>query len=127
MAKTGRPLTVLTDEQLAQVEALASVMSADLIADYLGMGRSTFYEVMKRQEGVSGRYKRGKAKAVGNVAQGLLKQAMDGNTTAAIFYLKTQAGWAETQKIDQTNDSKIEHSLSKKSMRALLDEIQDEL
>ena len=29
-------------------------------------------------------------------SQGLVKQAMDGNTSAATFYLKTQAWWRET-------------------------------
>jgi len=30
------------------------------------------------------------------VGQSLIQQAMDGNTSASIFYMKTQAGWRET-------------------------------
>ena len=101
-SKGGRPAKVLTNEQIAQVEALGAVLSVEQIADYFGIGKTTFYAIMERQPEVSERYKKGKAKAIGSVAQGLLQQARDGNTTAAMFYLKTQAGWRETQNIDHT-------------------------
>jgi len=100
--KGGRPTKSLTPEQIAQVEALGAVLSVEQIADYFGIGKTTFYAIMDRQPEVSERYKKGKAKAIGSVAQGLLQQARDGNTTAAMFYLKTQAGWRETQQIDHT-------------------------
>ena len=45
-------------------------------------------------------YKKGKARAIGTVAKGLLQKARDGDTASTIFYLKTQAGWKETQVID---------------------------
>ncbi len=102
--KGGRPAIVLPDEQVAQVEALGAVLSIEQIADYFGISKTTFYAIMERQPEVSERYKKGKAKAIGSVAQGLLQQARDGNTTAAMFYLKTQAGWRETQQIDHTTN-----------------------
>ena len=95
-SKGGRPAKVLDDEQVAQVEALGAVLSIEQIADYFGMSKVTFYAIMERQPVVLERYKKGKAKAIGSVAQGLLKQAREGNTSAAMFYLKTQAGWRET-------------------------------
>jgi hypothetical protein len=102
--KGGRPAITLTEEQIAQTEALGAVLSIEQIADYFGIGKTTFYAIMERQPEVSERYKRGKAKAISAVAQGLLQQARDGNTTAAMFYLKTQAGWRETQNIDHTTN-----------------------
>ena len=104
--KGGRPRVKLSDEQIAQVEALGSVLSIEQIADYFGIGKTTFYAIMERQPEVSERYKIGKAKAIGSVAQGLLKQAREGNTSAAMFYLKTQAGWRETHNIDHTTNGK---------------------
>ena len=86
---------VLTEEELIQVEALASVLTTEQIADYLGVSRTTFYEIRERQPEVSEHYKKGRARAVGSVAQGLLKKAKNGDTASAIFYLKTQAGWRE--------------------------------
>jgi IS30 family transposase len=93
----GRKLIVLTNEQTIQVEALAAYLSQDQIADYLGIARNTFSAIMDRNEDVFARYKKGKAKAIETMAKGLIQQGIEGNTTAQIFYLKTQAGWKETQ------------------------------
>lgn len=98
---------VLTEEEKAQVEALASVLNTEQLADYFGIGRTTFYEIMERDPSVSVRYKKGRAKAVGNIAGNLIKRAQDGNITAAIFYLKTQAGWHETQIIEASKGVSI--------------------
>ena len=99
----GRPRKTLDQKQVAEIETLAAVLSIEQIADYLGMSKVTFYEIMDRQPEVSERYKRGKAKAIGSVAQGLLQKARSGDTTSAIFYLKTQAGWRETNQVDLTS------------------------
>ena len=98
----GRKAKELTADQKAQIEALAAYLSQDQIADYLGITRPTFSAMMDRDPEIALRYKRGKSKAVGLVAQGLLQKARSGDTTSAIFYLKTQAGWRETQKIEHT-------------------------
>lgn len=98
----ARPKKKLDEDQIAQVEALAAVLSVEQISDYFGMGKTTFYEIMERQPEVFERYKKGKAKAIGAVSQGLLKQAREGNLGAAIFYLKTQAGWRETERVELT-------------------------
>tara|TARA_R110000744_G_scaffold61849_7_gene127826 strand:- start:34 stop:402 length:369 start_codon:yes stop_codon:yes gene_type:complete len=91
----GRPLIVFDDTQIAQVEALAAVLSKKQLADYMNVGETTFREIEGRQPEVLDAYKRGKAKAISRMGQSLIMQAEDGNTSAAIFYLKTQAGWRE--------------------------------
>ena len=93
----ARPQVELTPEQIAQVETLASVLSQEQIADYLGIAKSTFQAILDRDPVVFGHYKKGKSKAIASVAQGLLKKALSGDTASAIFYLKTQAGWVETR------------------------------
>jgi len=100
----GRPLIKFTNTEVAQVEALAAVLSKKQTADYMGVSETTFREIEGRQEEVSDAYKRGKAKAINRMGQSLVMQAEDGNTSAAIFYLKTQAGWRETDN-DQTNSN----------------------
>jgi len=92
----GRPLIVFDDTQIAQVEALAAVLSKKQLADYMGISETTLREIEGRQSDVSDAYKRGKSKAISRMGQSLIMQAEDGNTAAAIFYLKTQAGWRET-------------------------------
>lgn len=91
----GRKAKTLDDEQRAQLDALAAYLSQDQIADFFGISRPTFAAMIERDPDISLRYKRGKAKAIGTVAQGLLQKARNGDTTSAIFYLKTQAGWRE--------------------------------
>jgi hypothetical protein len=100
----GRPRKELTSEQVNEVETLAALLSQDQIADYFGVSRPTFAAMMERDEDISLRYKRGKSKAIGSVAKGLLQQARDGNITAAIFYLKTQAGWKEVDRHEIAGD-----------------------
>jgi len=50
-------------------------------------------------------YEKGKSKGIAKVAQSIVNSAIKGNTSAQIFYLKTQAGWRETEesKQDRTN------------------------
>lgn len=93
----GRPKRELSEQEIIEVGALASVLNQEQIADYLGISRTTFHEIMKRDERVFVQYKKGKSKAIAGIASSLVSQARKGNVTAAIFYLKTQAGWRETK------------------------------
>jgi hypothetical protein len=100
---TGRPPVTLTEAQRAEVETLAAVLTAEQTADFLGIGRTTFFALLNRDEDLSERYKRGKARAVGAVAQSLVTKARAGNVTAMIFYLKTQGGWRETLQVAEAD------------------------
>ena len=90
----------LTDEQRGEIETLAALLNQDQIADYLGISRTTFRAIMERDPEIAERYKRGKAKAIAHVAKGLLQKARSGDTVSSIFFLKTQAGWRETDRLE---------------------------
>jgi len=96
----GHLARVLSEAEKTEVETLAAVLSSEQIADYLGMGRRTFYDLMQRDDDIAARYKRGRARAVGAVAQSLIAKARAGNITAMIFFLKTQGGWRETDRLE---------------------------
>jgi len=98
----GRPAKELTASQKAEVETLAAVLSTAQIADYFGIGRTTFFAMLERDEEIAERYKRGKARAIGTIAQSLLVKARGGDTTSMIFYLKTQAGWREKTEVEHS-------------------------
>jgi hypothetical protein len=100
--KAGRPAKTLTDKQRAEVETLAAFLSAEQVADYFGIGRTTFFAMMERDADIAERYKRGKSKVVAKVAQGLIQKALSGDTASAIFFLKTQARWRETERHEIT-------------------------
>lgn len=93
----GRPMIVLTEEQKEKLTWMAPYLTTDMIADSLKIPRSTFFEILKRDEEVAGLYKKFKSDKVAEVASNLVNKAIGGDTTAAIFFLKTQAGWSENK------------------------------
>ena len=100
----ARPTKSLTEAQLAEVETLAAVLTTAQMADYFGIGRTTFFAILERDAEVAERYKRGKARAIGAIAQSLIQKARGGDTASMIFYLKTQAGWRETSAIEHSGE-----------------------
>ena len=91
---------ILTEEQAAQVEALAAYLTPEWIADYFGVSRPTFERIMADQPEIALRYKRGLARAVASTAQSLLSLVRDGNLGAICFFLKCRAGWRETDRME---------------------------
>ncbi|MEO5613403.1 MAG: hypothetical protein ABIR04_00535 [Cypionkella sp.] len=119
-------MTNLTDVQKAEVETLAAVLTAEQVADYFGIGRRTFYAMMERDEEIAARYKRGKAKAIGVIAQGLINKARAGDTASMIFFLKTQAGWRETSRIEHEHlpqGPEVHDTSARAQLAAMLDRI----
>lgn len=90
-----KPPKILDNEQLEQLEALASFLTIPQIADYFMIASRTFNRIIDRQPEAMARYKKGKSRAIVNVAKSLMSQIRDGEVAATIFFLKTQAGWSE--------------------------------
>ena len=124
----GRPEIALTDTQIAEVETLAAVLSTEQVADYFGISRTTFFAILRRDEDVAARYKRGKARAIGAVARTLISKARAGDTASMIFYLKTQGGWRETASLEHQHRV-VDSQASEEAMAVftrLLDDIAHE-
>lgn len=117
----ARPQITLSEDQVREVETLAALLNQDQIADYLGVSRSTFRAICDRDEEVLERYKRGKAKAIAHVANGLLQKARSGDTTSAIFYLKTQAGWREKSEVEHSG--RVDGAGGRDRLQVMLDQI----
>jgi len=98
----GRPKKTLTDEQIVELEALAAYLTQEQIADYFGMAERTLRKRMDEDESVRAAYKTGRAKAIRDVAKGVLQRAREGDNACAFFYLKTQAGWRETKNLEHS-------------------------
>jgi len=101
----GKKLKVLTDEQIAQVEALAAYLPIEHITSYLSISPTTFYEIRKRQPEVFEAYQRGVAKAhvfFGKTLMGFVKEKANTSLKlqATMFYLRTQGGWTEKQFVE---------------------------
>lgn len=113
---------MLDEAQRAEVETLAAVLTAQQIADYFGIARRTFWDLMARDEDVAARYKRGRARAIGSIAQSLITKARGGNVTAMIFFLKTQGGWRETVTVETAEEPQsVPIDMSRLSDAALIE------
>lgn len=85
----------LSSKEKDELETLSPFLTSEQMADYFGIARSTFYNILERDSELNGRYKRGKSKAIAISAGKLMKKVQDGNMTAIIFHLKTKGGWKE--------------------------------
>ena len=55
----GRPKAELSDTQIIELEALASVLTKQQIADYFGISLTALKQIEKRQPEVYASYKKG--------------------------------------------------------------------
>jgi hypothetical protein len=97
--KSGRPPHLATDDTRKKVYELSSVGTTyEDIAKVIGISHDTLTKYYRPE------LDRGRIDANAIIAGTLFKQAQDGNTSAAIFWLKTRAQWKETQKHEHGGD-----------------------
>ena len=95
----GRPAFEPTDSERKQVEALSGYgLPIEQIAVLVRDG--IHVDTLRAHFGTE--LVSGKAKANGQVGKTLFQKVMAGDTTAAIWWSKTQMRWAETQKHEVT-------------------------
>ena len=95
----GRPAFEPTDSERKQVEALSGYgLPIEQIAVLVRNG--IHVDTLRAHFGTE--LVSGKAKANGQVGKTLFQKVMAGDTTAAIWWSKTQMRWAETQKHELT-------------------------
>ena len=95
----GRPAFEPTDTERKQVEALSGY---GLPIDQIGALIRDGISVDTLRAHFAGEMQSGKAKANAQVGKTLFQKVMAGDTTAAIWWSKTQMRWAETQKHELT-------------------------
>jgi len=94
----GRKKKILTPEQIAELEKLAGYgLNQELIADFFNISDRTLRNRMKEDPVIYAAYKKGKAAAISHAAEKLQQAIDNGNLTAIIFFLKTKAGFKETE------------------------------
>ena len=106
---------------LAKVEELASkLLTKEQIAISLGISVDTLYSRQRESQDFQDAIKRGREKGVALVAEKLVNSAIDGNTTAQIFVLKTHGGpdWKDRQDVNLSG----EVTVKAKSLQDMTDE-----
>lgn len=99
--KGGKPLIVLTDEQIKEIADLAAYLTVEQTAAYFGIAERTFYDIVNRQPEVYAEYQKGKIRKICRYAKVIEDKALiagdDRDLSATIFFLKTRARWAEAK------------------------------
>jgi hypothetical protein len=94
----GRFAITLSKKEKKQVHSLAPFLTQMQMADFFGVSRSHFQDLLKEDLELHGLYQSGRAKAILATAQRIqMRGKRNGKigTTCDIFYLKTQAHWSE--------------------------------
>ena len=99
-----------TEEQRYSVSLMASIgIPQKSIALALTISEPTLLKNFSEE------LKTGRVRTIAKVADSLVRQALAGNMTAAIFYLKTQAGWKESQAIEISGGGTVNLDVRKMS------------
>jgi hypothetical protein len=86
-----------------QVEKLAGYgLTQDQIADWFGASERTLRNRLSDDPALVAAYKKGRARALATAAGKLWDKVMQGDNASVFFYLKTQGGWSETQKMEHS-------------------------
>ncbi len=85
----------LSTQTLQEIEEASAYLTIDLVADYLGIHRSTFYRMLQRSPEIARRYKKGRARKIMKIGSDLLTANDNAYVAGKIFYLKTKGGWKE--------------------------------
>ena len=104
------------------VREFGGVLKQDQLAKYYGVSTKTLQTRFKDNPEWRDAYDQGRADTVRKVGAALVKKAMDGNLTAMIFYLKTQAGWWDKQMVEHSGPGggAIEVETADKARRDIL-------
>ena len=117
--KRGRP-PIGRNEEIAKAVQLHTLVGTPqpTLAKVLGMSTETLTKYYREELDTA------KAQANAMIAGRLYKKAMDGDTTAMIFWLKTQARWRET--IDISNeDGSLQQAPIQQAVLIALNKMQD--
>ena len=93
-----------------KLESLAAQgLTVKQMADCLGIGRTTIYSHMNKDQNIRDAIKRGRSKGIATVTNALFQSAKGGNITAQIFYLKNRQPdkWRDRRDHEHNVDGKI--------------------
>jgi len=112
MKKKGRtPSFKVTPEVLKEVEVMAgNGLTQIQIAAYYGVTYATLNNAKIRDKSLDFAIKKGKSKSILFVTGKLMEKIKQGNLSAIIFYLKTQAGWNEKSTLELKDKIKSKKS-----------------
>lgn len=115
----GRPRFDFTDEQLKQLDKLASLLPMERIADFFDIHEETLRRRFHDDERVKLAISRGRAKVEATMVSSLITAGTNGDVNAIKFYLASQApGWGEKKHVvSGPEGGAIPHALTVRFVR----------
>ena len=96
----------LQEDKLILLEGWArDGLTEEQISTNMGIGRTTLYEWKQKEPNIMNALKKGKAVVDFEVENALLKNALEGNVTAQIFWLKNRKKDQWREKIEYSTDT----------------------
>ena len=80
---------------LYKLRTLAGVLTDDQLAAMLGIKLAKFNKLRRKSAEYQHAIDIGRANTVKRIAGVVVQKALNGNLTAAMFYLRTKGGWSE--------------------------------
>ncbi|WP_235199955.1 hypothetical protein [Pseudomonas monteilii] len=93
------PVEITADQRVLIAELAGYGLTWDQISSVLKLNKRTLQRHCQED------YDNGKNVAIGMAAGQLYKKVMAGHPASIFFYLKTQAGWKETNKTELTGEN----------------------
>ena len=103
--KVGRKRIYLDPEKVRRLAAQG--LSQKQISRSLGVSWNTLNRNRKRSKDFNGAYEQGVAEGLSNVTNSLYEQALEGNTTASIFFLKNRDENRWRDRVETTHDHQL--------------------
>jgi len=119
MAK-GKYQEWITEEGLIKLEGWAKDgLTDEQIAKNIGINAATLYKWKSKYSEIDKSLKRGKDVVDRQVENALFKSALEGNTTAQIFWLKNRKPkeWRDKQDIEHSGDIKLVSDVIEKYLK----------
>ena len=103
--KVGRKRIYLDPEKVRRLAAQG--LSQKQISRSLGVSWNTLNRNRKRSKDFNAAYEQGVAEGLSNVTNSLYEQALEGNTTASIFFLKHRDENRWRDRVETTHDHQL--------------------
>ena len=103
--KVGRKRIYLDPEKVRRLAAQG--LSQKQISRSLGVSWNTLNRNRKRSKDFNAAYELGVAEGLSNVTNSLYEQALEGNTTASIFFLKNRDENRWRDRVETTHDHQL--------------------
>ena len=96
-----------SEAELAKIHLYAGLGSTQAqIATMIGKS----VDLLQMNKTAHAAWKKGQADTLAKVAGKLVQKALAGDTASIIFYLKTQGGWREVDRVEHTGNVNVRHT-----------------